>query len=115
MPYKHNQNRRHKFDKASYKVRNWPEYDQALKNRGSLTVWFTEEAIKAWQPDNISKKQGGQQTYSDIAIKTGLILRSVYKQIWTKANRRFSRIHLRSDGIGVIDPTTQHYLDAQST
>lgn len=79
MPYKYNQNRRHKFDKASYKVRNWSEYDQALKNRGSLIIWFTEEAIKAWQPDNINKKQGGQRVYSDIAIETGLTLRSVYK------------------------------------
>jgi len=79
MPYKHNQNRQHKFEKARYKVRNWSEYDQALKNRGNLIVWFTEEAIAAWQPDNIDKKRGGQPAYSDIAIETGLILRSVYK------------------------------------
>ncbi len=79
MPYKHNQNRRHKFDKTRYKVRNWPEYDQALKNRGNLTVWFTEEAITAWQPDNIDKQRGGQAAYSDLAIETGLMLRSVYK------------------------------------
>ena len=49
MPYKLNQDKRHKFDKARYNVKNWPEYDQALKNRGSLTIWFTEEAIKEWQ------------------------------------------------------------------
>jgi len=79
MPYKHNQNRRHKFDKARYKVRNWPEYDQALKNRGSLTIWFTEKAIKAWQPDCLQKQRGGQPAYSNIAIETGMTLRSVYK------------------------------------
>ncbi len=79
MPYKHNRNRRHKFDKARYKVRNWPEYDRALRSRGSLTVWFAEEAVAAWLPDSIDKKRGGQQFYSDIAIETGLTLRSVYK------------------------------------
>ncbi len=79
MPYKHNHNRRHKFDKARYKVRNWPEYDRALRNRGGLTVWFSEEAVTAWRPDNIDKKRGGQPVYSDIAIETGLTLRSVYK------------------------------------
>ncbi len=79
MPYKHNHNRRHKFNKVRYKVRNWPEYDRALRNRGNLTVWFAEEAVAAWQADNIDKKRGGQPIYSDIAIETGLTLRSVYK------------------------------------
>ncbi len=79
MPYKHNHERRHKFDKARYKVMNWPEYDQALKTRGSLTIWFTDEAIKEWQPENLQKKRGGQAVYSDIAIETGLTLRSLYK------------------------------------
>jgi hypothetical protein len=27
---------------------NWPEYDAALRQRGSLTVWFTDAAIAAW-------------------------------------------------------------------
>jgi hypothetical protein len=26
-------------------VTNWPDYDAALRQRGSLTVWFTEAAI----------------------------------------------------------------------
>jgi hypothetical protein len=29
-------------------VPNWPEYDAALVRRGSLTVWFIEEAVTAW-------------------------------------------------------------------
>jgi hypothetical protein len=24
----------------AYKTRNWPEYNKALKRRGSLTIWF---------------------------------------------------------------------------
>ena len=78
MPYKYCDDRKHKFDKPSYKVTNWPEYDKALKNRGSLTIWFTEEAIEAWHPENLEKKKGGQLTYSDLAIETGITVRSVY-------------------------------------
>ncbi len=38
MPDKHNEPRRHKIPKAKYKVTNWPEYDRALQQRGSLTL-----------------------------------------------------------------------------
>ena len=79
MPHKHNQDRRHKFDKARYQVKNWPEYDQALKNRGSLTIWITPEAIKGWRPEQVEKKRGGQPVFSDVAIETGLTFRSHYK------------------------------------
>jgi hypothetical protein len=49
MPYQVNQSRRQPFRKMRYRVKNWGEYDQALQNRGSLTVWVTPEAIAAWQ------------------------------------------------------------------
>ncbi|MDZ8226574.1 hypothetical protein [Nostoc sp. ChiVER01] len=34
--------------KANYKVRNWKEYDAALKLRGSITFWVNEEVIEQW-------------------------------------------------------------------
>src|SRR3982751_6260130 len=49
MPNQVNQSRCHPFPKARYQVKNWGEYDQALQQRGSLTVWVTPEAIAAWQ------------------------------------------------------------------
>ena len=49
MPYQANEARRHQIPKAKYKVKNWREYDQALQERGSLMVWFTPEAVAAWQ------------------------------------------------------------------
>ncbi|MBF0300819.1 MAG: transposase [Oligoflexia bacterium] len=58
---------------------NWKEYDNALKNRGSLTIWFSDDAVSAWSPLAISKKKGGQQLYSDMAIETSLTVRLVYK------------------------------------
>ena len=61
-----------------YHVRNWPEYNEGLRRRGDLTVWFDEEAIANWKADKTGKP-GGQQVYSDMAIETGLIVRMVYK------------------------------------
>lgn len=79
MPYRFNDSRRHKIPKATYRVTNWPEYDAALVQRGSLTVWFTEEAIEAWHAPAIGER-GAQPIYSAIAIETGLALRLVFHQ-----------------------------------
>src|SRR4051812_44899512 len=48
LPFKLNQDRRHHIPKQKHKVANWAEYDASLRQRGSLTVWFTDEAIAAW-------------------------------------------------------------------
>src|SRR6202021_137893 len=79
MPYKFNEGRRHKIPKARYRVTNWPEYDAALIRRGSLTVWFTEEAVAAWHAPATGER-GGQPVYSAIAIETSLALRLVFHQ-----------------------------------
>jgi hypothetical protein len=74
MPYKHNEPRRHKIPKAKYKVSNWREYDQALRQRGSLTVWVTPEALEAWAPARTGQR-GRPMSYSDIVIETAVMLR----------------------------------------
>jgi hypothetical protein len=79
MPYKFTEGRRHKFSKARYRVTNWPEYGAALVRRGSLTVWFTEEAVAARHAP-ATRERGGQPIYSAIAIETGLALRLVFHQ-----------------------------------
>ena len=79
MPYKFTESRRQKFSKARYRVTNWPEYDAALVRRGSLTVWFTEEAVAA-RHVLATRERGGQPIYSAIAIETGLGLRLVFHQ-----------------------------------
>ncbi len=38
MPHKFNAARRHKFDKAQYRVINWAEYNESLRQRGDLVV-----------------------------------------------------------------------------
>src|SRR5689334_4666741 len=57
---------------------NWAEYDAGLRARGSLTVWFTPEAIAAWRAEPRTTR-GGQPSYSDLAITTALTLRAVFR------------------------------------
>ena len=47
MPFKANAACRHHIPKQKRRVTNWPAYDASLRQRGSLTVWFTDEAIAA--------------------------------------------------------------------
>ena len=79
MPNKHHQSRQHKFTKAKYKVTNWSEYTEALRRRGDITLWLTDEAITDWHPDKIPGKRGRPQEYSNFAIECCLVLRQVYK------------------------------------
>jgi hypothetical protein len=46
--FKANASCRHHIPRQQYRVTNWAEYDASLCQRGSLTVWFSEEAIAAW-------------------------------------------------------------------
>jgi hypothetical protein len=77
MPYKHNENRRHKIKKSKYKVTNWHGYNNSLRKRGDFTIWFTEEAIADWHPAK-SGARGRPQEYSDVAIETSLLIRQVF-------------------------------------
>ncbi len=56
---------------------NWAEYDAGLRARGSLTVWFTPEAVAAWKAGPRTGR-GGQPSYSALAIATALTLRAVF-------------------------------------
>jgi len=49
MPHKANAARRHHIARPKRRVTNWAEYDASLRQRGSLTVWFTEDAIAHWK------------------------------------------------------------------
>jgi Transposase DDE domain len=79
MPYKFNENRRHKIPSVDYQITNCSAYDAALVRRGSLTVWLTNDAIAAWQAPATGKRSG-QPIYSSIAIETSLAVRLVFHQ-----------------------------------
>ena len=78
MPHKFNAARRHKFDKAQYRVINWAEYNESLRQRGDLTIWVSEEAQSVWSAPRRTSR-GGQWRYSDLAIETCLTLRTTYR------------------------------------
>ncbi len=63
--------------KAVYPVKNWTAYDQALVQRGRLTVWLSEEAIDGWSYTGPTQR-GAQFEYSDLAIETALTFRKLF-------------------------------------
>jgi Transposase DDE domain len=61
-----------------YRITSWRAHEAGLRNRGSLAVWFSKEAVAAWK-GLPSGKQGGQPRYSELAIDTALTLRLVFR------------------------------------
>jgi hypothetical protein len=47
LPFNANKDRRHRIPR--HRVTIWAEHEEGLRARGSLTVWFTEEAIEGWR------------------------------------------------------------------
>ena len=78
MPFKLNHGRRGHIPRQKHRVINSAAYDAALRQRGSLTVWFTDEAIEGWRATPRTTP-GGQPCYSPLAILTALTLRAVFR------------------------------------
>lgn len=63
----------------SYRIRNWSEYNAGLKQRGSLTFWIDESALKGWIDRDLSGKPGASIFYSDPAILTMATVKAIYR------------------------------------
>lgn len=63
--------------KAVYRVKNWSTYNQALIDRGRITLWLSEEALAAWRYEG-PPQRGAQYYYSDLAIETTLTLGKLF-------------------------------------
>ena len=59
-------------------------YEASLRQHGSLTVWFTDDAIAAWAAERPTTR-GGQAWYSLLAILTALALRAVFRLAYRQA------------------------------
>lgn len=68
----------HKKPKARYRLRNWSEYNRALVQRGSLTLWITEDVLQTWHPTEAENKRGRPRTYTETAIETMVMLQEIY-------------------------------------
>ena len=106
MPFKLNQDRRHHIPKQKHRVTNSAAYDAALRQRGSLTVWFTDEAVAAWRAEPRTTS-GGQRWYSPLAILTALTLRAVFRLALRQTEGLIgSIIHLLGLALAVPDHST---------
>jgi hypothetical protein len=57
------------------RTKNWPAYNEALKRRGSLTIWF--DPTMTWDAAPTGRR-GRQRTYSDAAIQTCLSMKVLF-------------------------------------
>jgi len=78
LPFKLNQDRRRHIPRQKRRVTNSAAYDAARRQHGSLTVWFTDEAIEGWRAE-LRTTTGGQPWYSPLTIQTALTLRVVFR------------------------------------
>lgn len=58
-----------------YRTTNWRDYNAALRQRGSLSIWFDAET--QWQAEPTGKR-GRQPVFSAAAIQTCLTLRALF-------------------------------------
>lgn len=65
--------------KKQYRIRNWPEYNKGLVNRGSLTIWFDENSIAKWHDIKLTGVRGRPCDYSNTAILCALSLRNLFR------------------------------------
>lgn len=106
MPYQANAAQRHKFEKARYRVSNGHAYDQALQERGSLTLWVTPEALATWYAPPTGKR-GRSPHYSNVAIETGHLLRLAFDRPWRQTEGLLRSIaSLLGVSLGIPDHTT---------
>jgi len=63
--------------KELYRVKNWSEYEKALVQRGSITIWLSDDIEQTWLYDG-EKQRGSQFDYSDKAIEIMLTIKEVF-------------------------------------
>jgi hypothetical protein len=90
--------------KAIYRIRNWKQYNDALVNRGSLTLWVDRATLQAWSYQGPARR-GAQFEYSDLAIECLLTLRAVY-HLTLRATEGFARSLF---GLMQVDLTVPDY------
>ena len=106
LPFKLNQPGRRHIPRQKHKVTNWPAYDASLRQRGSLTIWFSDEAITSWRAEPRTTR-GGQPWYSELAILTALTLRAVFRLAYRQTEGLIgSLMRLLGLDLAVPDHTT---------
>lgn len=64
--------------KTAYRTRNWSEYNRSLKQRGSLTVWISKDALANWTTSELTGEPRASPIYTDLAIETMATVQAIY-------------------------------------
>mgnify|MGYP001563573105 FL=1 len=70
--------RARKAKKIHYKITNWKTYNQSLINRGSLTLWISDDAETSWYGTK-EGRPGCPKKYSDRTIELSLTMQQLYQ------------------------------------
>ena len=62
--------------KKVYHLTNWPQYNNALIQRGAITLWLDEQTLAEWYY-NGPQLPGGSYRYSDTCIRCALSIKAV--------------------------------------
>jgi Transposase DDE domain len=93
--------------KQRYRVTNWSEYDRALVNRGSLTVWFDEATVReGWTPPP-PVGRGKPGLYSELAIQTCLTIKTLFRLPY-RATEGLMKSLMRLNGLDLPVPDHTH-------
>ena len=80
MPNKYAEKKGWNIPKQHYKTKNWSEYNEALRSRGKINFWLSDDAIENWYEENqIYDGTGAPKVYSDFAIIVCHEIRQVYR------------------------------------
>ncbi|CAK3733832.1 hypothetical protein VCRA2120E57_1660001 [Vibrio crassostreae] len=80
MPNKFNSSKRHHIPKQCYKLSNWNEYNDALKQRGRVDFWINDSIEYIWyHSERVFDGTGSSQVYTDEAILICHQLRVIFK------------------------------------
>jgi len=93
-------------------AQNGAKYNLALKQRGSLSIWFDAEMV--WSAQS-SGRRGRQQAYRDAAVQTCLTICAVWfgSASDDRVRREFAGVGRPGlDSTGIKAPSRQHPTDA---
>jgi IS5 family transposase len=89
--------------KRQYRLRNWGQYNKALVQRGSLTVWISEDVLRAWHNTAHTGRRGKPADYTDTAILCRATLAEVYR-LPLRATEGLTRSVVRLLGVELSVP-----------
>ncbi|MGI9489287.1 MAG: transposase [Geminicoccaceae bacterium] len=79
MPHKFDPARRHQIPRSRHALKNRPEYEASMRQRGDLRIWIADDVADHWTVAG-KRTPKGDPTDTDLAIETVLTLRLVFHQ-----------------------------------